>query len=106
MRRVTMATRDELVVAVRERYAKSGRSEKTRILDEFVAVIGFHRAPKCPTSQGRKAPPIRGDLARLSSIFYPFAVFVSFGTSDRSRMNVSVSGETCTHRHESPVSIK
>jgi hypothetical protein len=37
MRRVTMATRDELVVAVRGRYANSGRGEKTRILDEFVA---------------------------------------------------------------------
>jgi hypothetical protein len=43
MRRVTMATRDELVVAVRERYANSERGEKTRILDEFVAVAGFHR---------------------------------------------------------------
>ena len=43
MRRVTMATRDELVVAVRGRYANSGRGEKTRILDEFVAVTGFHR---------------------------------------------------------------
>jgi hypothetical protein len=37
MRRVTMATRDELVVAVRERYANSERRGKTRILDEFVA---------------------------------------------------------------------
>ena len=43
MRQVTMATRDELVVAVRERYANSERGEKTRILDEFVAVTGFHR---------------------------------------------------------------
>jgi len=39
---VTTATRDELVVAVRERYPKSERSEKARILDEFVAVTGFH----------------------------------------------------------------
>jgi hypothetical protein len=38
-----MATRDELMVAVRERYANSERGEKTRILDEFVAVTGFHR---------------------------------------------------------------
>src|SRR6516225_8563158 len=43
MRRVTMATRDELVVALRERYDNSERGEKTRILDEFVAVTGFHR---------------------------------------------------------------
>jgi hypothetical protein len=38
-----MATRDELAVAVRERCANSERREKTRILDEFVAVTGFHR---------------------------------------------------------------
>ena len=43
MRRVSMATRDELVEAVAQRYAGSGRNEKTRILDEFVAVTGFHR---------------------------------------------------------------
>src|SRR5919199_2253697 len=43
MRRVSMATRDELVAAVVERYRQSGRHDKTRILDEFVAVTGFHR---------------------------------------------------------------
>ena len=43
MRRVSMATRDELVAAVIERYRKGKRAEKGRILDEFVAVTGFHR---------------------------------------------------------------
>jgi hypothetical protein len=43
MRRVSMATRDELVGAVRQRYIEGGRAEKARILDEFVAVSGFHR---------------------------------------------------------------
>lgn len=43
MRRVSMATRDELVAAVIERYSKGRRAEKGRILDEFVAVTGFHR---------------------------------------------------------------
>src|SRR3954451_9127508 len=43
MRRVSMATRDELVAAVIERYSKGRRAEKARILDEFVAVTGFHR---------------------------------------------------------------
>ncbi|MEM9864494.1 MAG: DDE-type integrase/transposase/recombinase [Myxococcota bacterium] len=35
--------RDELVAAIAGRYRESGRSEKTRILDEFVAVTGYHR---------------------------------------------------------------
>jgi hypothetical protein len=43
MRRISMATRDELVVAVVERYRGARLAEKTRILDEFVAVTGFHR---------------------------------------------------------------
>src|SRR3954447_11383139 len=43
MRRVSMATRDELVAAVIERYSNGRRAEKGRILDEFVAVTGFHR---------------------------------------------------------------
>ena len=40
MRRVSMATRDELLRAVAARYRSSQRAEKTRILDEFAAVTG------------------------------------------------------------------
>ena len=43
MRQVSMATRDELVRAVAARYAYASRVERGRILDEFVAVTGFHR---------------------------------------------------------------
>ena len=38
-----MATRDELVVALAERYASSDRNERGRILDEFTALSGLHR---------------------------------------------------------------
>jgi hypothetical protein len=38
-----MVARDELVVAIAERYGGSLRWEKARILDEFVAVTGYHR---------------------------------------------------------------
>ena len=47
MRRVSMATRDELVGAIAERYVQGGRAEKSRILGEFVAVTGFHRKHAC-----------------------------------------------------------
>ena len=43
MMQVSMATRDELVAAIGDRYVRSGRVEKGRILDEFVAVAGVHR---------------------------------------------------------------
>ena len=43
MRRVSMATLNELIEAIAARYARSDRAEKARILDEFVAVTEFHR---------------------------------------------------------------
>src|ERR1700674_1394566 len=43
MRRISMATRDELVAVVAERYARSARKDRSRILDEFTAVSGLHR---------------------------------------------------------------
>jgi hypothetical protein len=42
-RRISMSTRTELVVAIRERYQRSIRADRTSILDEFVAVTGYHR---------------------------------------------------------------
>jgi hypothetical protein len=41
--RISVSTRDELVVALSGRYASSNRKERGRILDEFVAVSGLHR---------------------------------------------------------------
>jgi hypothetical protein len=43
MRRVSMATRDELIAALSRRYREAGRVERGRILDESVAVTGYHR---------------------------------------------------------------
>ena len=38
-----MATRNELIIALAKRYRQCRRREKGRILDEFVALTGFHR---------------------------------------------------------------
>jgi hypothetical protein len=43
MSKITASTRDELVRAVGERYRVGARNEKLRILDEFVALTGYHR---------------------------------------------------------------
>jgi hypothetical protein len=40
---MSRASRRELVAATADRYERSGRQEKRRILDEFVAVTGYHR---------------------------------------------------------------
>ena len=42
-RRISMTTRKELIEAVGARYRSSPRSERKKILDEFVALTGCHR---------------------------------------------------------------
>jgi hypothetical protein len=42
-RTVSTETRQDLLQSVRERYRGSLKEEKLRILDEFVAVTGYHR---------------------------------------------------------------
>ena len=43
MRKLSMKARDELTNALARRYMVGAPDEKTRILDEFVAITGFHR---------------------------------------------------------------
>jgi hypothetical protein len=50
-----MATRVELVAAVLKRYGSGGRNENGRILDEFVAVTGFHRKHAMRVLRGGQA---------------------------------------------------
>ena len=42
-RKVSAETRQDLLQAIRERYRGGMKEEKLRILDEFVAVTGYHR---------------------------------------------------------------
>jgi hypothetical protein len=42
-RQLSLATRKELIKAISDRYHAAGRAEKKKVLDELVAVAGFHR---------------------------------------------------------------
>lgn len=43
MGQVSMATKAELVAAIGDRYRAGVGTERSKILDEFVAVTGYHR---------------------------------------------------------------
>jgi hypothetical protein len=40
---MTRASIEELVGSIRPRYLQGGRAAKNRMLDEFVAITGYHR---------------------------------------------------------------
>ena len=67
-----MAARDELVVAITERYGGSLRWEKSRILDEFAALTGYHR--KHAMRLLREGRPGRRSGPRLARRVYNEAV--------------------------------
>lgn len=56
-RRISMATRTELIEAIIERYRSSCRADKHRILDEFVAVTGYHRKHAIRVLRHRRSEP-------------------------------------------------
>lgn len=77
-RAITVQTRRELVGAVRERYQAGSREAKTRILEEFSSMSGYHRksairilngAP-CPNddARGRCRPRVYDEAARQALI--------------------------------------
>lgn len=71
-KRVDMSTRKELIRAIEERYRTADRREKSRILDEFVAVSGLHRK-HAVRLLGRKAAA-DGRLPRNTRRIYNEAV--------------------------------
>jgi len=60
MRRISMATRDELVGATAERYSRADGMERCRILEEFTAVTGFHRKHAMRLLRGWSTAPASG----------------------------------------------
>ena len=68
-----MATRDELVAVVSERYGRGNRAERGRILDEFAAVTGMHRKHAMRLLRGG-TPRRRSGLPRPGRRVYDVAV--------------------------------
>lgn len=71
MRRVSMATQDVLVGVSRERYGSADHADRSRILDEFVAVTGFIASTRCGCC-GRKQHVNRPALGprRIANLEY------------------------------------
>ena len=80
-----MATRDELVVAVSERYSRANRVERGCILDEFAAMTGLHRKHAMRLLRGGE--PKRRSDRRPGRCVYDLAVrealIVVWEASDR-----------------------
>jgi hypothetical protein len=55
-KKVSRRTRQELLTAVVARYARSGREDKTRILDEFARITGYHRKHAIRLLSGQQEP--------------------------------------------------
>src|SRR5271168_1777188 len=83
-RRISMATRRELVLAVGQRYRAASRAEKRTILDEFTAVTGYHRkhAIRMLRSAARRQPASRA-RTRLYDEAVRQALVVLWEASDR-----------------------
>jgi len=85
MRRISMATRDELIRAVSERYGRASREDRGRILDEFAAVTGLHRKHAVRLLRGgapdRRCGPRPG--RRVYDVAVRQALIVVWEASDR-----------------------
>jgi hypothetical protein len=87
MGKISSAARREVLAAMAERYRTSGRDEKRRILDEFVALTGCHRkhairvlnSPASPCAHRSK----RGTRARVYDEAVREALVVLWEASDR-----------------------
>ena len=83
--KISKQTRTELIEALRKRYRKSLKREKSRILDEFVAVAGCHR--KHAIRLLRSGGPVLSDSPAVGRQVYDGAVrealIVIWEASDR-----------------------
>ena len=83
-KKISVDARRELVGAIGERYRGSTREEKLRILDEFVAVTGYHRKHAIRSLRsGAVSIPRRADRLRVYDAAVREALIVLWEASDR-----------------------
>lgn len=83
-RKISANSRRELVRAVVARYRSGSKEEKVRILDEFVAVTGYHRKHAIRVlSATARAPSTRPLRLRLYDAAVQEALIVFWEASDR-----------------------
>ena len=78
-----MTTRKELTAAIRERYHQASSSDRGRILDEFVAVTGYHRKHAIRVLADASPKPARSPRSRLYDEAVRQALIVLWEASDR-----------------------
>ena len=86
MAKLKRRTREELIRATVARYGESSREEKSRILDEFVALTGFHRKHAIRVLNGgstARRSGTRGTRARVYDEAVREALIVLWEASDR-----------------------
>jgi hypothetical protein len=82
---ISKPTRTELLAALRQRYQQAPKSEKTKVLDEFVAVAGCHRkhAIRLLTAPGSAAPATPAVARRTYDEAVRQALIVLWEAADR-----------------------
>lgn len=85
MSKISASTRQELLVATGDRYHGASRNEKKRILDEFVALTGFHRkhALRLLNAAAKSSTPRKIQRARIYDEAVGEALIMLWEASDR-----------------------
>jgi hypothetical protein len=84
MSTVSPETRRELVKTIRDRYLASSAPDKQRILDEFVALTGYHRKHAIRVLRSSTPdPPMRQSRLRIYDEAVREALVVLWEASDR-----------------------